>query len=620
MTANPGYDVGSLQADRMSLPPIQAHYLTADGADPVFSLLNMPADGIRSEIAVLLCPPFGWDDVCSYRSRRDWAMELATSGHPTLRIDLPSSGDSGGSPQDPGRLAAWTGAVSAAASWLREATGCPETAAIGIGLGGLVICSAVAEGAPIDDLVLWAVPSRGRSFVRELRTFGRMEAAKFGQPDDAGAVSLPPGSTEAGGFLLSGETTRDLDALDVATLPFPDGRIRRALLVERDGISVDERLRRHLEEAGAAVTVVPGPGYGAMMAEPQEARPPREVFMRVEAWLDDVSSDNTDRLGTSHARDRLELSPTSRPPAQDRDTAELTVDGVLIRETPLTIEQPFGHMFGVLAEPVDLPARDLGAVLLNAGAIRHVGPNRMWVEIARRWASRGVPTLRLDLEGLGETDGDASRFTDVAELYVPELFEQARAALDLLEARCSQRRFVLTGLCSGAFWAFNGALRDERVSAAFMVNPRTLFWDASLETVRYLRRGLLLPSSWRMILRGEVRLARILAVIRSTPRSLARYLAARRQTRSTGRDELAEALDRLRDAEKHLIFIFSEREPFHEELAHQGRLTQGDRWPNIEVDLIPGRDHTLRPLYSQQRALDELDRALEHELSSPSRA
>ena len=68
---------------------------------------------------------------------------------------------------------------------------------VGHSLGGLVICSAVAKGAPIDDLVLWAVPSRGRSFVRELRTFGRMEAAKFGLPDDAGAASLPPGSTEA---------------------------------------------------------------------------------------------------------------------------------------------------------------------------------------------------------------------------------------------------------------------------------------------------------------------------------------------------------------------------------------------------------------------------------------
>ena len=179
---------------------------------PVFGLLHIPPDGVRGEIAVLICPPFGWDDICSYRSRRDWAMDLATSGHPTLRIDLPGAGDSGGSPEDPGRLSAWTEAVSSAASWLRTTTGCSEMAAIGIGLGGLVICRAIAEGAPIDDLVLWAVPSRGRSFVRELRTFGRMEAAKFGVPHDGGQASLPPGGIEAGGFVLSGETTRDLES------------------------------------------------------------------------------------------------------------------------------------------------------------------------------------------------------------------------------------------------------------------------------------------------------------------------------------------------------------------------------------------------------------------------
>ena len=80
-------------------------------------------------------------------------------------------------------------------------------------------------------------------------------------------------------------------------------------------------------------------------------------------------------------------------------------------------------------------------------------------------------------------------------------------------------------------------------------------------------------------------------------------------------DELDLALDRLRDTGKRLLFVFSEKEPFHEELERQGRLNQGDRWPNLELDLISGRDHTLRPLYSQRHAHEALDRALDRELA-----
>jgi pimeloyl-ACP methyl ester carboxylesterase len=614
--ADPGHNGSDSKAQRMSsLPPVKPLYLDADGVGSVFGLLQMPPDGVRSEIAVFICPPFGWDDVCSYRSRRDWAMDLAASGHPTLRIDLPGSGDSGGSPDDPGLLSAWTDAVGSATDWLTTTTGCQETAAIGIGLGGLVICRAVAEGAAIDDLVLWAVPSRGRAFVRELRAFGRMEAAKFGLPPDDGPRSLPAGSTQAGGFVLSAETTRALEELDVAALAFPTNYVRRALLLERDGIGVDERLRHCLQETGATVKVSPANGYGAMMAGPQEARAPREVFASVESWLGDASLDSDERLAAPPARDRLGPARPSRRAVEDRDTAALTVDGVRIRETPLTIEQPFGQMFGVLAEPVDAAALDLTAVLLNAGAIRRIGPNRMWVDIARRWAARGVPTLRVDLEGLGDADGDGERFTELAELYAPGLVNQVIAVLDALETRGSVRRFLLAGLCSGACWSFHGALQDERVTAAFMLNPRALFWDPLLEATRDFRRGVLRTSSWRRVLSGEVPPGRIIALASRAPLALPRRAVARWSAHRADDDELDRAFDRLRETGKRLQFIFSSNEPLYEELELDGRLERlARRWPNIGFDFIPGRDHTLRPFQSQRSANEALDRALEQEL------
>ena len=58
---------------------------------------------------MLMCPPFGWEEMCSHRGRRAWALMLASLGYSTARLDLPSTGNSGGLPSDPGRLDAWTG-------------------------------------------------------------------------------------------------------------------------------------------------------------------------------------------------------------------------------------------------------------------------------------------------------------------------------------------------------------------------------------------------------------------------------------------------------------------------------------------------------------------------------
>ncbi len=261
-------------------------------------------------------------------------------------------------------------------------------------------------------------------------------------------------------------------------------------MLQRDGIDVDQRLRHHLQAGGAEVTVAPGSGYGDMTSHPQQAQPPLAVIALVSAWLAESSQPAPGS------------SPAITPAPGAVSSAKISLGtGRAVRETPVAIPQSFGALSGVLVEPLQRPRHGLRVILLNAGAVRRIGPSRMWVECARRWAASGLTTLRLDVKGIGDADGDTTPYMTDAGLYVPELVPQVLSAIDFMQARGDGERFILGGLCAGAYWAFHGALRDPRVTAALMVNPRALIWDTGLGPARDLRALLTEPFSLAKIRR-----------------------------------------------------------------------------------------------------------------------
>jgi hypothetical protein len=203
----------------------------------------------------------------------------------------------------------------------------------------------------------------------------------------------------------------------------------------------------------------------------------------------------------------------------------------------------------------------------------------------------------------------------VTKFYVPELVAHVGAVLDALEAQEVGRRFLLMGLCSGGYWAFQSAVRDERVSAALLVKSAALVWEDALVERREGRKVARLHQLvwWRRILRGDVTLARMRAVAGAYVR---RALDGR--SRSRGAPEamsIEQALDRLRDAGTTLGLAFSSDEPLYAELRGDGIFDQLQQWPNIALETLPGGAHTLRPIGAQRAFPELIDRHLAHELA-----
>jgi len=99
--------------------------------------------------------------------------------------------------------------------------------------------------------------------------------------------------------------------------------------------------------------------------------------------------------------------------------------------------------------------------MLNVGTNYHVGPNRMYVTMARAWTQQGISFFRFDLGGIGDS-AVADTYADTL-LYSEHSVRDVKAAMDALSERRGIRRFVVMGLCSGAYVAFQTALADPRV-------------------------------------------------------------------------------------------------------------------------------------------------------------
>jgi pimeloyl-ACP methyl ester carboxylesterase len=568
--------------------------------------MHLPSGGTSPRAAIVLCPPFGWQELWIYRTYMYWADALAGAGYAALRIDLPGTGESGGSALDPGRFEAWSGAVAASAGYVREATGCERVVALGAGLGGTLAFHALAAGAPIDDLVLWSVPARGRSVLVEMGAIAQVveTASRRAEPLDE---TPPEGSRALAGFLLAADAASALDALDLTALEIPTAKARRALLLTGDTLEPDRRLVEHLERQGVAVTAGgTGTSHSLVreLAYPQPAV--REVYDTTISWL-------------AAAAPAANVDEPAQPTVGVSDHAELEIDGSRIREAQFEFGPAGARIRGVLAEPLDYDPGDatLSVVLLNAGPVRRIGLARMWVETSRRWAARGVPVLRLDVLGIGESDGDSRPFSRAGGFYRDEIVRSVTDALDALEGHGLPGRFLLIGHCSGGYWAFHAALTDERVCATVLFNPAAFFWKEvsparqevdlggyASRTATLLRRGQLPELARRAFSRKRIQRVGF-AILRR-----ARRVAFGPVDPGAGR--LERAFQSLHDRGVPTLLLVGHREYIEHELPAEG----SQPWPGVTLERIPGHDHMFASLALQARVHEWIDRAVEEALDA----
>lgn len=131
---------------------------------------------------------------------------------------------------------------------------------------------------------------------------------------------------------------------------------------------------------------------------------------------------------------------------------------------------PDAGLIGTLTLPDRVAARPrrIGLILFNAGVIHRIGPHRLNVKLARSASELGVPTLRFDIHGQGDSARAHGRLG-----YLDQVVCDLRAAMDELGSRGSVDGFAILGFCSGAPSALRTALTDPRVVSILLYDGFT---------------------------------------------------------------------------------------------------------------------------------------------------
>jgi alpha-beta hydrolase superfamily lysophospholipase len=592
--------------------------------------------------AVVLCNPLGYEAICSYRAYCHLAERLAAAGFPVLRFDYHGTGDSSGQDGDAERVRAWLDSIAAAVGELRTRSGRRDVSLFGVRVGATLAAAAAVELGAVANLVLWAPCPTGRGYVREMRAAHLIKQNGTHPSPHPGDVD---GDLEASGYLLTRSTIEELSKLDLAGLPAP--LAERVLVLARGNLPVEERLTAQLEACGNSVSYRNVPGFAEMMVDQvHRSVVPSAVIEAIVDWMmtaadargalepgtePDDSSRSEVGARTWHAPLATVDSalPWLRPsPARDALDGEPLSGGSPhlvdpgphrrpVREEPVMFgSRP--RLFGILTEPADdapvvggtAAGRRPAVLMLNVGTNHRVGPNRLYVKMARAWGAQGFSVLRFDLAGIGD-----SRLAEgyvESRLYSKESVTDVQAAMSFMQRFRGIDRFVLVGLCSGAYVAFHAALADPRVAGEVLINPATFSWkpgdplDAAMQTVykstRFYRRALFQGATWRRALRGELDLRGIADRLRVL--ALARARAALDGLLTGGREEgLARSFRRLSDRGCDSLLIYGQDDQGLDYLeSHLGaKARRLGALPHFRVDVIDGPDHTFTQLWAQSR-------------------
>lgn len=312
----------------------------------------------------------------------------------------------------------------------------------------------------------------------------------------------------------------------------------------------------------------------------------------------------------------------------------------------VTFTNRHGHrLFGVLHRPAAMAPDAPAVILLSPGVKMRVGPQRLYLKLTELFLRRGLPVLRFDFHGLGDSEGvlEEEQLRDVYNhIEVGRFVDDTIDAMDWLGAQLGCRQFIASGLCGGAITGLLAGARDERVIGLLGLGITPVLASRSADPGRYMTTGQLDQIGDTYLrkltdLRAWVRLLTFQSDYRLIGRAISRRLGLASRVGNGGTTlETSSSPDadnanplfppaffRMTESGRPLLLVFGGSDRLHfefeEKFAARHRTRLAEVQGSYRVHLIPQANHVLSFLPWQTELVATADRWLhDHVLDSAS--
>jgi len=404
---------------------------------------------------------------------------------------------------------------------------------------------------------------------------------------------------------MSLETTAALQGINLLDLPVSVRR--RVLLVWRDDIGSGDELLNALTARGTAVDQLALPGYADMMARLELNVVPSQSIRALVDWVCCQFEPAGDVVGRHVLTEWDKTMPVHH---EGTDLME--------RICQFGDEQ---ELFGIMTTPGEGSLAKGTVLLLNSGSVHHVGPGRLYVNLARELARNGLNCIRVDIEGIGDSVLRAPGREN--HPYPDHAFQNVTSVIRNLKRDYGLERFALAGLCSGAYTALHVAVNnsdDESILHVLSINPLTFKWiegETLLLTQQFKQEQWELSHyrssardwrRWLKLLTGKVdyRFIFSMVVTQLAGRVRALYRHIRERFQREPATELGRQLKQLLRNGRSLTFVIASGDPGYELLLRDGGLyvRQLMKKHRIAIKFVPDADHTFSRLNARLHATD----------------
>ena len=450
----------------------------------LFGWLHSDGGAAKADVAVLICGTLSREALDSHHSLRVMADAFAQAGYPTMRFDYAGAGDSSDIAETPDapaeHWAIWQRNIHDVADALRQRTGARRLIFCGLRIGATLAATAAEVRDDVAGLILLAPVLRGRSYLRQLQIEAGLAQGK--------------GAANGGGLAfhdlsLSPKTVDLLGQVDLRRVKL-DAGLQVAIFSQTPTRPLSECVSDWTAR-GVAVQSYGFDGLEPLLCPDTQGYREPAASTEMMDWLNEA----------------VPAQPYAGGWALAFDEPDLHLPGCV--ETARHFG-PENRLFGILSRPAGY-ASETAVIIVNTGRNPRSGVGRFGVEFARRLAAEGMTALRFDFAGLGDSIGLPGEEDMRSDVFENDRSADISAAIDMLEQLgCS--RFLVQGICSGAYHGLHAALKETRIEAVLMANLPLFLWKTGDSIAESKKRSYSLGhyttrmaglANWGRLLRGE---------------------------------------------------------------------------------------------------------------------